>query len=238
MTLCPNGCPSDKFPCSSQCGYWNWMLLLSNITPEPSKNAPCNHTMPYCGIGIEGASKPKSKTKPKQSSGTFTAADLERYLFPVIHESEESENVLPSNVAQSVQQARTEKLVKFFKDNVNDKHFIEIPVEPLRGNENWREWLVAMQLLFIQHGIWHVVAKDAKPLPESHPLNLWYLRMRDTAVGLIYVNVSDTVRKHDCFLGAATENDPNAMMNHLDAHYGTPDQDHSHVQTGFSSQRR
>lgn len=208
------------------------------MTTEPSNNAACGHTMPYCGIGLEGAPKPKAKTKAKRPSGAFTAADLERYLFPVIHESEESENVFPSNVAQSIQQARTEKLVKFFKDNINDKHFVEIPVEPLRGHENWREWLVAMQLLFIQHGIWHVVAKDAKPLPESHPLSLWYLRMRDCAVGLIYVNVSDTVRKHDCFLGAATENDPNAMMSHLDAHYGTPDQDHSHVHTGFSSQRR
>lgn len=195
------------------------------MTTEPSSKIPSNsfsyREVPY------GSEIPKPKTKlnaKKRSNGPpFTAADLERYLFSAMamQDSEDSELAIPLHVDYSAQRLHTEKLVKLFKDSTSDKHFIEIPVDPLRGKENWREWLVAMQLLFVQHGVWEVVIKDAQPLARTHPLYCWYQRMRHCAVGLIYTNVSEAIRKQTCFLVAIVDNDPDSVMSHLHSHYGS-----------------
>lgn len=196
----------------------------SSISPKPSSY----REVPY------GREIPKPKTKllaQKRTNGRpFTAADLERYLFQAMQDSEDGEIAVPLHVDFSARRIHTEKLVKFFRDNTGDKHFVEIPVEPLRGKENWREWLVAMQLLLIQHGIWEVVVKDATmPLAKTHPLFYWYQRMRHCAVGLIYVHVSDFVRKQPCFLSAIAENDPDSIMTHLFAHYSEAEESCPHA---------
>ena len=233
MTLYPNGNPINHLPFTPRSGYCDYMFLPSNMitepTKEPTKDTHSKHASPLkesATFKNKEAPKAKPKTKKSNNSAAFTAADLQHYLFPGRRESDTDS--IPS-FDHTTQQAKTEKQVRFFKDNTHDKHFVQIPVEPLRGNENWREWLVAMQLLFVQHGVWEIVISELKPLPASHPLRVWYQRMRDCAVGLIYVNVSETVRKHSCFLASAVENDPDALMNHLWAHYGEPDLEESHI---------
>ena len=167
--------------------------------------------------GTKGKDKPSAKKKA--NGPVLTATDLERYLFPFLRESDDGEQSAPLHIDYAAQQAKTEKIVKFFKDNTSDKHFIEIPIKPLTGKENWREWLVAMQLLFIQHGVWEVVTREAMPLPQSHPLSHWYQRMRNCAVALIYLNVTDAARNTTCFLHACMENDPDILLSNLYSHY-------------------
>jgi hypothetical protein len=218
VTLYPNRNPIIDLPFTSKSAYWDWMFLSSNMITE-SKDISTKYSFlskETNHFKSDGASKAKTKPKKSTQPPAFTSADLADYLFSGRRAAESDSQTFD----HGAQQAKTEKHVRFFKENAHDKHFIPIPVDPLRGEENWLEWVGAMQMLFIQHGIWEVVINDIKPLAAYHPLHIWYQRMRDCAVGLIYANVSAPLRKHVCFLNAVAENDSDVLMVHLYAHYG------------------
>jgi hypothetical protein len=234
---------------TSRSGLWNWVFLPSNLSTEPTTNPfakeillakdriPAIDRFPFKGppssthdfLSVSKTNDPATKGKAKSSTSPkktktgereFTAAELGQYILqglPGLHDSEES-----STFEHNIQQAKSEKVVRFFKDNTYDKHFIPIPVDLLVDHDNWREWMVAMQLLFVQHGVWDVVIGEIIPLSASHTLHLWYQRLCDCVVGLVFANVSKPIRKHLCFLGAAAENDPEALIQCLWVHYSDP----------------
>lgn len=216
-----NSDPSSRFPYISQNGLFEWCFTRSNMITESKGDLPA-WTLPTRMARSQARraqSNAKSDTKKKPNGPEFTASEMERYMYPLVGESDDPELAAPLHVDLTAQHIKTEKLVRFFKDNTSDKHFIEIQVNPLIGRENWREWLVSMQLLFQQHGIWEVMTREAKPLPQSHPLIVWYNRMRSCALALIYDNVSDTVRNGDCFQNACVAMDPDAVLEILFSHY-------------------
>lgn len=116
-------------------------------------------------------------------------------------------------------------------NTTHDKHFVPIEVPPLTGNNNWDPWLAAMRLLFRQHSVWPVVTAELQPLTPGHNLYLWYERMCDCAIALIYANVSEEVRRTPCFMSTAREDDADVLMSHLYAHYSEPDSTHSHEES-------
>ncbi|KAI2715243.1 hypothetical protein CBS147332_4897 [Penicillium roqueforti] len=144
-----------------------------------------------------------------------------------VPDSDDDISSVPSLVENIAEQARTAKHVGFFMNTSHNKHFIPIEVPSLLGNENWEYWLAAMLLLFRQHSVWPIVTAELQPLSPSHNLYLWYQRMRDCAIELIYANVSEEVRKTPCFISTVRDDDPNVLMRHLYAHYASPDSDHS-----------
>ncbi|KAJ5855498.1 uncharacterized protein N7529_009442 [Penicillium soppii] len=147
VTLYPNRNPIIDLPFTSKSAYWDWMFLSSNMITEPKDistkysflSKETNH------FKSDGASKAKKKPKKSTQPPAFTSADLADYLFSGRRAAESDSQTFD----HGAQQAKTEKHVRFFKENAHDKHFIPIPVDPLRGEENWLEWLGAMQMLFI-----------------------------------------------------------------------------------------
>ena len=168
-------------------------------------------------------------------STTFSAADLDHFVFRGVHDSDDDISPVLSPVENTnrqsrpeniLEQAKTVKHVKFFMNNSHDKHFIPFEVPALIGNENWEPWLAGMYLLFRQHSVWPVVTAELQPLPRDHNLYLWYKRMLDCAVALIYANVSDMVRNTHCFMRTLHDDDPDNLMTHLYAHYAEPNLAH------------
>jgi hypothetical protein len=185
-------------------------------------------------LNVNTDDAPATKTNTQQSSNaapaTFSTAEMEQHFPPTFINSIHSDNDIQM-LDDVAEQAKTLKQVKFFMSNTYDKHFIPIDVPTLTGSENYRYWRASMKLLFRQHGVWSVVNEEVQPLSRSHPLYLWYERMLDCAVGLIYSNVSEEIRKTPCFLSTVLHNDPDELMAHMYAHYGSSDgeeQSHEH----------
>jgi hypothetical protein len=187
---------------------------------------------------------PRVQRPSNPLSTTFSAADLDHFVFHGVHDSDDDISPVPSLVENTnrqsrpeniieyaraeniAEQAKTVKYVKFFMNNSHDKHFVPFEVPALIGNENWEPWLAGMYLLFRQHSVWPVVTAELQPLPPSHNLHLWYKRMLDCAVALIYANVSDVVRNTHCFMRTLHDDDPDELMTHLYAHYAEPNLTH------------
>lgn len=200
---------------SSQNGRWEWIFLPSNTDIESSPPKVKMEDIPEANPRIQRLSNPVS--------ATFSTADLDRFVFPFGGpDSDDDISSVPSLVENMAEQARTAKHVRFFMNTSHDKHFVPIEVPPLTGNENWELWLAAIRLLFRQHSVWPVMTGELQPLSPGHNLYLWYQRMCDCAVALIYANVSEEVRKTPCFISIALEDDADMLMSHLYAHYSMP----------------
>ncbi|KAJ5170841.1 uncharacterized protein N7500_003624 [Penicillium coprophilum] len=222
LSLYPNpGSNSTENPTfSSQNGRWEWMFLPSNTDIA----SPVKVKMEDIPEG-----NPRMHRPSNPISASFSTANMDRFPFPnSIPDSDGEISTVPSLVENIAEQARTAKHVRFFMNTSHDKHFIPIEVTPLTGNENWDSWLAAMRLLFRQHSVWPIITAELQPLTPDHNLYLWYQRMCDCAIGLIYANVSEAVRKSPCFVSTVREDDPDALMSHLYAHYSSPDSDHVH----------
>jgi hypothetical protein len=217
MTLdpCPNPGPNPTF--SSQNGRWEWMFLPSNTGIESSPPKAKVEDMPETNPSVQRPSNP------------LPTIDLDGFPFPFnILDNDDSHSPLPLMVDDVAEQAKTLKHVKFFMNTTHDKHFIPIEVTPLTGHGNWEQWLSSMRLLFRQHSVWSVVTSELQPLPPSHNLYLWYRRMCDCAIGLIYANVSEEIRKSACFMHTACDDDPEVLISHLYVHYSSPESEHVH----------
>ncbi|KAJ5400207.1 hypothetical protein N7465_010696 [Penicillium sp. CMV-2018d] len=228
MTLfpCPNHGPnSANSPTfSSQNGRWEWIFLPSNIDTESSPPKVKMEDIPEANPRVQRPSNPVSTT--------FSAADLDRFVFPFgALDSDDDISSMPSLVENIAEQARTAKHVRFFMNTTHDKHFVPIEVPPLTGHNNWDPWLSAMRLLFRQHSVWPIVTAELQPLSPGHNLYLWYQRMCDCAIALIYANVSEEVRRTPCFMSTAREDDADILMSHLYAHYSEPDSTHVHSES-------
>ncbi|KAJ5787987.1 Dipeptidyl-peptidase 5 [Penicillium paradoxum] len=151
--------------------------------------------------------------------------NLDRFFTSVGPFGTEDESSDASLLESMAEQARTVKHVKFFMGDSHDKHFIPVEVVTLTGHENYAVWFAGMTLLLRQHSVWPLTVGDLKPLAPSHPLYMWYERMLDCAVSLIYANVSNEIRKSRCFLHSVATNDPDELMAHIWVHYGGPDGD-------------
>lgn len=175
---------------------------------------------------------PRVQRPSNSVSTTFSAADLDRFVFPYgAPDSDDDISSVPSLVENIAEQARTVKHVRFFMNTTHDKHFVPIEVPPLTGNDNWEPWLTAMRLLFRQHSVWAIVTAELQPLSPGHNLYLWYQRMCDCAVALIYANVSEGVRRTHCFMSTTREDDADVLMSHLYAHYSEPASTHPHEES-------
>ncbi|KAJ5942997.1 hypothetical protein N7516_003165 [Penicillium verrucosum] len=228
MTLfpCPNYGPNyaDGPTFSSQNGRWEWIFLPSNIDTESSPPKVKMEDIPEANPRVQRPSNPVSTT--------FSIADLDRFAFSYgAIGSDDDISPVPSLVENIAEQARTAKHVRFFMNTTHDKHFVPIEVPPLTGNANWGPWLAAMRLLFRQHSVWPIVTSELQPLSPNHNLYLWYQRMCDCAVALIYANVSEEVRRTSCFMSTAHEDDADVLMSHLYAHYSEPGSTHSHEES-------
>ncbi|KAJ5207379.1 hypothetical protein N7491_001988 [Penicillium cf. griseofulvum] len=218
---CPNpgANPNDNPTFSSQKGRWEWMFLPSNTDIESSPPK------------VKMEDIPEANPRMQRESNPLSTIDPDRFVFPFnIPDTDDDHSTVPSLVDNIAEQARTAKHVRFFMNTSHDKHFVPIEVTPLTGNENWEPWLAAMRLLFRQHSVWPIVTSELQPLPPGHNLYLWYQRMCDCAIGLIYTNVSEEVRKSPCFMSTVREDDPDVLMSHLYAHYSSPDSNHIHVE--------
>ncbi|KGO73772.1 hypothetical protein PITC_034880 [Penicillium italicum] len=218
----PNSAKSPTF--SSQNGRWEWIFLPSNTDTESSPPKVKMEDIPEASPRVQRPSNPLSTT--------FSAADLDRFVFPYgTRDSDDDDSSAPSLVENMAEQARTAKHVRFFMNTSHDKHFVPIEVPPLTGNENWDAWSAAMRLLFRQHSVWPIVTAELQPLSPGHNLYLWYQRMCDCAIALIYANVSEEVRKTPCFMSTASEDDADILMSHLYAHYSEPDSANPHEES-------
>ncbi|CAG8065072.1 unnamed protein product [Penicillium nalgiovense] len=235
---CPNPGPnsSNSPTFSSRNGRWEWIFLPSNTDTEPSPPKVKMEDIPEANPRVQRPSNPLSTT--------FSAADPDHFVFHGVHDSDDDFSSVPSLVENTnrqsrpeniiehpraeniAEQAKTVKHVKFFMNNSHDKHFVPFEVPALIGNENWEAWLAGMYLLFRQHSVWPVVTAELQPLHPSHNLHLWYKRMLDCAVALIYANVSDVVRNTHCFMRTLHDDDPDELMTHLYAHYAEPNPAH------------
>ncbi|CAI7592770.1 unnamed protein product [Penicillium viridicatum] len=224
---CPNHGPnSNSLTFSSQNGRWEWIFLPSNIDTESSPPKVKMEDIPEAHPRVQRPSNPVSTT--------FSAADLDRFVFPYgigAPDSDDDISSMPSLVENIAEQARTAKHVRFFMNTTHDKHFVPIEVPPLTGYNNWDPWLSAMRLLFRQHSVWPIVTAELQPLSPGHNLYLWYQRMCDCAIALIYANVSEEVRRTPCFMSTAREDDADILMAHLYAHYSEPDSTHVHEES-------
>ncbi|KAJ6168755.1 hypothetical protein N7497_001598 [Penicillium chrysogenum] len=169
---------------------------------------------------------PRVQRPSNPLSTTFSATDLDHFVFHGLQDSDDDENIIERARTENIELAKTVKHVKFFMNNSHDKHFVPFQVPALIGYENWEPWLAGMYLLFRQHSVWPVVTAELEPLPPGHNLHLWYNRMLDCAVALIYANVSDVVRNTHCFMRTLHDDDPDELMAHLYAHYAEPDLTH------------
>ncbi|CAG8106111.1 unnamed protein product [Penicillium nalgiovense] len=240
----------------SRNGRWDWYYLCSNAETTESSATPANGTSNGNTKNTKKPSPPKVKMEdiPEANprvqrpsnplSTTFSAADLDHFVFHGVHDSDDDFSSVPSLVENTnrqsrpeniieharaeniAEQAKTVKHVKFFMNNSHDKHFVSFEVPALIGNENWEPWLAGMYLLFRQHSVWPVVTAELQPLHPSHHLHLWYKRMLDCAVALVYANVSDVVRNTHCFMRTLHDDDPDELMTHLYAHYAEPNPAH------------
>ncbi|KAL2701234.1 hypothetical protein AAEP93_008053 [Penicillium crustosum] len=229
MTLFPSPNHSPNYTHSptffSQNGRWEWIFLPSNTDTESSPPKVKMEDIPEANPRVQRPSNPVSTT--------FSTTDLDRFVFPlgVVPDSDDDISSVPSLVENIAEQARTAKHVRFFMNTTHDKHFVPIEVPPLTGHDNWDPWLTAMRLLFRQHCVWPVVTAELQPLSPGHNLYLWYQRMCDCAIALIYANVSEEVRRTPCFMSTASEDDADILMSHLYAHYSEPDSSHSHEES-------
>jgi hypothetical protein len=217
---CPNPGPNSAYSptFSSQNGRWEWIFLPSNTDTESSPPKVKMEDIPEANPRVQRPSNPLSTT--------FSATDLDHFVFHGLQDSDDDENIIERARTENIELAKTVKHVKFFMNNSHDKHFVPFQVPALIGYENWEPWLAGMYLLFRQHSVWPVVTAELEPLPPGHNLHLWYNRMLDCAVALIYANVSDVVRNTHCLMSTLHDDDPDELMAHLYAHYAEPDLTH------------
>lgn len=122
---------------------------------------------------------------------------------------------------------RTVRYVKAFLDNQNDKHIISLPSIKLKDHTNWREWRANVELRLRMHQVWYVFEacsyyadnSQIMPLEKDHELYVWYERMVDVAISILFVSVSPEIRKHSCFLRAIECHNVDDPMLCLMCHY-------------------
>lgn len=115
---------------------------------------------------------------------------------------------------------KTLRYINAFLDSTKDKHYIDVPIAPLKGRENWETWSIGIRVVLRMHQVWALFEKDIAPLDREHEMFVWYDRMVDVAMAIIYRNVARAVRQHPCFMRSILQRDPAGMMSHLAAHYG------------------
>lgn len=52
---------------------------------------------------------------------------------------------------------------------------------------------------------------------------VWYERMVDVTIAILYQNVSREIRENPCFMKSVQERNPGRMMFHLQTHYENED---------------
>lgn len=134
-------------------------------------------------------------------------------------DSDEDENNSFQEEAQVEEEQQTLRHLDFFLDHSKDKHFIPLTIEPLTGTENYKSWLIGIELLMRQHQVWQLAIGEIGPLDESHDRYLWWELMRDVAITCIFANVSPEIRKDPCFVCAVDNKDPELIMQMLWMHF-------------------
>ncbi|KAJ6098951.1 hypothetical protein N7467_000486 [Penicillium canescens] len=76
-----------------------------------------------------------------------------------------------------------------------------------------------MVFLLRQHGVYCVLI-DIPPLPEWHPLHLWYNRMAAVAVTLIWDNLSEETQNDRSVQLFALKSDPRELWEMLSLRFG------------------
>lgn len=118
--------------------------------------------------------------------------------------------------------AETLRHLNAFLDVSKDKHFVELPIEPLHGKSNYTTWTREVELVLRMHQVWPLCEGSVQivPLEPDHDMFTWYERWVDIAIACIYKNVSPSVRENTCFKTFFRGRDPAMIMDHLEAHYG------------------
>lgn len=72
--------------------------------------------------------------------------------------------------------------------------------------------------------------KKIKPLEEDHELYVWYERMVDVAISILYVSVSPEIRRHSCFLRSMDFHQVHDTYWCLASHYDRAEEDMSDIE--------
>jgi hypothetical protein len=194
-------------------------LSLSS-TPEPAANANTIHT--------------DMEIEPKEGF-TTDSSGIARNPYPGNCSDDDKDSEVSLNkpyeeipiAKQPITDPPTERTVrciKAFLDNENDKHHIALPSVRLKDHTNFSDWRINVELKLRMHQAWclveGMVGKSLAPLDEDHELYVWYERMVDVALSIIYASVSPEIRKLGCFMKCILERDVEDVMWHLYAHYG------------------
>lgn len=123
-------------------------------------------------------------------------------------------------IEQGKETTKTLRYITTFLDSSKDKHYIDVPIAPLKGRENWETWTIGIEVVLRMHQVWPLFEPDVVPLEKEHEMFVWYDRMVDVAMAVVYRNVARAVRQHPCFMRSVLQRDPAGMMSHLAAHYG------------------
>lgn len=138
-------------------------------------------------------------------------------------EYQDLDDMSPERLA--TEKAKTFRNVKAFIDNTKDKHYHHFKLETLTGPANYISWVVGLEVLLRVHQVWPVVGELNVPLDKDHEMYPWYDHMVNVAVSLIYAHVSQKIRSHRCFIRGVMQRSPGSMMQHIWAHFGSPDAD-------------
>lgn len=141
-------------------------------------------------------------------------------------DDEATDELIQRAKKRTKERAKTLRYVEAFLDSHKDKHFIELPVEPLRGVSNFSIWASQIELVLRMHQVWPICEGSILPLDEDHEMFIWYERMVDVALACIYKNVLPSIREEGCFQGNLDDRHPRRMIESLCAHYRSADGHH------------
>jgi hypothetical protein len=194
--------------------------LNSSFTPEPAANANTIHT--------DKEIEPKAGFTPDSSGvasypypGNSTDDDIDSEVS--LNEPYEEIPIAKQPIADPHTE-RTVRCVRAFLDNKNDKHHIALPSVRLKDHTNFEAWNINVELKLRMHQVWPLVGGFGRfslvPLDVDHELYVWYERMVDVAISIIYASVSPEIREVPCFKSIFHTREPEDMILHLYAHYG------------------
>ncbi|KAJ5669068.1 hypothetical protein N7462_010138 [Penicillium macrosclerotiorum] len=116
---------------------------------------------------------------------------------------------------------KTIRYMKSFYSTNKNMHFQEVSVKRLRGCDDYVSWSVGIELVLRMHRLWDLAIDAIEPLPEHHNLFALYDHMVTVAIGIVWNNVSQSIREDRCFLRGVKMRSIDEMMFHLWVHYGT-----------------
>ncbi|KAJ5212435.1 uncharacterized protein N7498_004081 [Penicillium cinerascens] len=199
--------------------------------------------------GSESSKKENCMHSTQNSSSTSPQPTTYTYFMNTDKEPEHQESLnetvpapkpktKPTKPTKEQETERTVRYVKAFLDNQHDKHIISLPSIKLKDHTNFREWRANVELRLRMHQVWYLFEactyyqdnSRIKPLDKDHELYVWYERMVDVAISIIFVSVSPEIRKHSCFLRAIEFHSVDDPMLCLMSHYDRAPEDISDIE--------